>query len=83
MLGICDAKYKFILFDIGQYGSNNDCEVLSKRTMGKLLERKFINIHKQATLEGCEYDTLPYFLLVDETFPLKEYMMRPFPGQLG
>ena len=77
-----DAKYNFILFDIGEYGSNSDCGVLSKSAMRKLLESKCLNIPEPASLEGCEYDPLPYFLLADEAFPLKEYMMRPFPGQL-
>ena len=50
--------------------------------MGKLLESKSLNIPEPATLEGCEYEPLHYFLLGDEVFSLKEYMMRPFPGQL-
>ena len=50
--------------------------------MGKLLESKSLNIPEPTTLEGCEYDPLPYLLLGYEAFPLKEYMMRPFPGQL-
>ena len=36
LLAIYDAKYNFILFDIGQYGRNNNCPVLSKSTFGKL-----------------------------------------------
>ena len=50
--------------------------------MGKLIESKSLNILGPATLEKCDYDPLPYFLLGDEAFLLKEYMMRPFPGQL-
>ena len=42
--------------------------------MGKLLESKSLNIPESATLEGCKFDLLPYFLLGDE--------MRPFPGRL-
>ena len=80
MLATYDATYNFILFDT--YGSNNDCEVLSKSIMGKLLESKSLNIPEPATLEGCEYEPLHYFLLGDEVFSLKEYMMRSFPGQL-
>ena len=53
LLAMFDAKYNFILFDIGQYGTNNDCGVLSKSTMGKLIESKSLNIPEQATLEGC------------------------------
>ena len=77
-----DAKYNFILFDIGQYGSNNHWQVLSKSTIAKLLESKSLSIPVPATLDGCEYDCLPYFLLADETLLLKEYMMGPFLDQL-
>ena len=55
--------------------------MLSKSIMGKLLESKSLNIPGPETLEGCEYEPLPYFLLGDEVFSLKEYMMRPFSGQ--
>ena len=37
LLAICNEKNNFILFDIGQYGSNNGCRVISESTMGKLL----------------------------------------------
>ena len=33
-------------------------------------------------MKECEYDPLTYILLGDEAVPLKECMMRPFPGQL-
>ena len=82
LLAVCDANYNFVLFDIGQYGSNNDCGVLNKSEMGKKLESQSLNIPQPSPLEGCDYSPLPYFLLGDEAFPLKEYMMRPFPGQL-
>ena len=29
LLAICDANYCFTLFDLGQYGSNNDSGVLA------------------------------------------------------
>ena len=82
LLAICDAKYNFILFAIGQYGRNNNYGVLSKSTIGKQWESKSLNFSEPATLKGCEYDPLTYILLGDEAVPLKECMMRPFPGQL-
>ena len=56
--------------------------MLSKSTTGRLLESESLKIPELATLEGCEYDPRPYFLLGNEAFSLKEYTMRPSPGQL-
>ena len=35
------------------------------------------------TYESCNFDPLPYFLVGDEIFPLKTWLMRPFPGKLN
>ena len=79
-LAVCDANYCFTMFDMGQYGSNNDSGVLNSSEMGKKLEQCALNIPCATTLNGCLYDPLPYFLIVDEIFPLKTYLMRPCPG---
>ena len=34
LLPICDAHYCFTLFDVGQYGSNNDAVVLANSSIG-------------------------------------------------
>ena len=82
LLAVCDANYCFIMFDLGQYGSNNDSGVLLNSNIGKSIEENYLNIPKPESLEGCSYDPLPYFLVGDEIFSLKEWLMRPFPGQL-
>ena len=83
LLAICDARYYFILFDVGQYGSNNDAGVLANSSIGKKIEAGEINIPSLRDLEGCSLDPLPYYLLVDEIFPLKTSLRRPYPGQLS
>ena len=35
LLSICDACYFFILFNVGQYGSNNNAGVLANSSIGK------------------------------------------------
>lgn len=83
LLAVCDAKYNFILVDVGQYGSNNDCGVLSKSQIGMQLENQSLQIPPPTSLAGCKFDPLPYFLVGDEAFPLKKNMMRPYPGKLN
>ena len=82
LLAVCDAKYCFTAIDVGQYGSNNDAGVLSNSAMGMMIADNKINFPKGRTIQGCGYESLPYFLVGDEIFPLKEWMMRPYPGKL-
>ena len=44
LLAVCDAKYCFTVFDVGQYGSNNDSGELLSSKMGKKLAQGSLNI---------------------------------------
>ena len=68
------TNYCFLMYDLGQYGSNNDSGVLLKSKMGKQLAQENLNLPCASTLEDCAYDPLPYFLVGDEIFPLKTYI---------
>ena len=80
LLEICDVRYCFTLFDVGQYGSNNDCGVLNNSEMGRRFQNGQMNLPKAEYLKGCNFDTLTYFLIGDEIFPLRTWLMRPIPG---
>ena len=80
LFAVCDANYCFTMFDLGQYGSNNDSGVLMNSELGKKLEQGTLSIPQATSLDGCLYDPLPYFLVGDEIFPLKTYLMWPYPG---
>ena len=81
LLAVCDANYCFTLIDIGQYGSNNDSGVLAKSEMAKRFEDGTLNLPKPTTVVGCSYNPLPYYMVGDEIFPLKTWLMRPYPGK--
>eukprot|EP00795_Rhopilema_esculentum_P005709 gene5709-10959_t len=81
LLAICDANYCFTLFDLGQYGSNNDSGVLANSQMGRMFEDDALNVPGERKLCGDDQKSLPYFLLGDEIFPLKTWLLRPYPGQ--
>ena len=73
LMAVCDANYCFTMIDLGQYGSNNDSGILASSVMGEM----FDNVSK--IYQSSDQD-LPYFLLGDEIFPLKDWLMRSFPG---
>ena len=81
LLAICDADYCFTLFDFGSYGSNNDCGILANSQLGKALESNGLHIPKDEPLEGCAFSPLPYYLLGDDIFPLKKWLIKPYPGR--
>ena len=73
LLAVCDANYCSTMFDLGQYGSNNDSGVLMNSELGKKLEQSALSIPQATSLDRCLYDPQPYFLVEDEIFPLKTY----------
>ena len=60
-----------MLSDVGQYASNNDSGILIHSNMGGYFEDHSNNISQPESVEECDFDPLPYFLVGDETFPLK------------
>ena len=61
LLAVCDANYCFTLFDLGQYGSNNDSGILSNSVMGDLLENGKLRIPKSRIINE-NVGALPYYL---------------------
>lgn len=79
LLACCDADYKFLWVDIGAYGSENDAGIFRRSKMGEDLEKSSVKLQPKK-LPGSD-TKMPYYFLGDEGFPLKEYLMRPYPGK--
>ena len=80
LLAICDAKYCFTFVDIGAYGSTNDASVLSNTTYGKAFNELPTSLNLPSPAPKAN-KTLPYVLLGDDIFPLKPWLMKPYPGR--
>ena len=81
LTALCDPNYCFTLFDLGQYGSNNDSGILANTAMGKMFEEDQLNVPPDCKLSEDDEHSLPHFLLGDEIFPLKKWLMRPYPAK--
>lgn len=79
LLALVDADCNFIAVDVGAYGKSSDGGVLSKSKFGKALQQGTLNIPGSSTLPNSETQA-PYVIVGDEAFPLKTYLMRPYPG---
>ncbi|KAB0790574.1 hypothetical protein PPYR_15024, partial [Photinus pyralis] len=82
LLACCDADYKFIWVDIGAWGSEHDSGIFRRSKMGKDLNEGIVKLPAASKLPGSE-TVMPYFFVGDEAFPLKSYIMRPYPGKLA
>ena len=77
-MGYIDGKHVRIEC---QYGNNNDGRVLAASKMGQLFEDNQMNFPSSSKISESDDFDFPYFLLVDDIFPLKPWLMRLFPGK--
>ena len=80
LLAVCDAHYCFTLGDIGDTGQHSDGGVLSNSAFGQAMENGLLSIPEVETISGIK-TPIPYFFVGDAAFPLKTYMLRPYPGK--
>jgi len=78
LLAISDAKYRFIIVDIGALGRQGDSGVLTNSGLMNLLEDNKLKIPPAAQLDGSN-EEFSFVFVADEAFPLTTYMMRPYP----
>lgn len=80
LLALVDPSYNFIVVDVGVYGKNSDGGIFSNSNFGKALHNGTLNVPKKRALPETDTE-LPMVIVADEAFPLKSYIMRPYPGR--
>ena len=80
LMAVCNDKYEFTMVDIGAQGSQNDGGVFANSAFGQKLNSGGLGIPAPCVLPNSMI-TFPYYFVGDEAFPLKENLMRPFPGR--
>ncbi len=79
-MALCDSDYKLIYVDIDAYGQENDAGIFESSKLEINFER---NLYRLLPLTAL-LDTnirLPYFVIGDDIYLLKSYLMKPFPGR--
>lgn len=82
LLALVDADYRFINIQVGDFGRASDGGVYSGSDLGIGMETKTLQVPADCLLPGSGHQgPMPYTMVGDTAFPLKTYLMRPFPGQ--
>ncbi len=77
LMAVVDADYKFIYVDIGRNGAASDTQVWDRSSFKLHVEAGDANWPAPDSLPNDDGPT-PYFLVGDDAFPLKTWMMKPY-----
>ena len=78
LLGLVDADYKFLYVDVGCNGRSADGGVFANSTLFHALNMKMLNIPGPAPLASNVSRELPYVMVADDAFPLRNDLMKPY-----
>lgn len=79
LFAIVDADYNFLYVDVGTNGRANDSGIFGRSSIKSLLENSE-NLPDPRPLPG-RHVNMPYVIVGDDAFPLKDYLLKPFPNR--
>lgn len=79
LFALVDADYNFLYADIGCQGRISDGGVFRNTSLFKNLEQNILHLPDPDVLDG-RLKPVPYVFVADEAFPLKDNIMKPYPG---
>ena len=80
LIGVVDANYNFIFADVGCQGRISDGRGFKNKILYKQLEKQTLDLPspKPVWIPYCV--DVPYMMLGDKAFSLKDYTMKLFDG---
>jgi len=73
------AHYCFIFASVGCQGRISNGGVFNNPILAKKIYYESLNLPSSKALPG-QQEKSPYVFVCDDAFPLKENLMKPFPG---
>lgn len=74
LMGLVDADYKFLWIDVGGYGHMSDAQIFNVSELKECLDNNSIAFPALSN----DYIPTPYFILGDDAFGLRTYLMKPY-----
>ena len=81
MLALVDGQYKFRWVDAGTEGSCSDTQIFNASQLKRRIEDGRIGFPDPAPITQGVRD-VPYFILEDDAFALKTWLMKPYGRRL-
>ena len=78
LLAVASADYRFVMLDVGAYGSSNDSGVLNHTIFVSSSGTRTLMSPSRQLPNHTEETCVPHILLDDEAFQLRCDLMRPF-----
>jgi hypothetical protein len=75
---LVDAQYNFVIVDTESFGQNSNGGIFANSKPGEYLEKRTLNLPFGRKPPVIDF-VAPYVIVGDEAFPLKTYLMRPYP----
>ncbi|XP_066981040.1 uncharacterized protein [Macrobrachium rosenbergii] len=80
LLAIVDSSYKFLNVDVVAIGSKSDGGVFAQTCLCEMLAKQEATLPQPEALPDATNGVpVDYFLLGDDAFPLRNYLMKPCP----
>ena len=79
-MALVDARYRFIMVDVGANGRACDAGIFARSTMSTALEQNEVHIPPPRPLPG-RVNSVPFVVVGDDAFGLKPHIMKPYPGR--
>lgn len=80
-MALVDAQYRFMYVDVGANGRQSGGAVFANCRLSSALENNNLNIPFDQQLPGS-YHLTPFVIVADDAFPMKPYLMKPYPSRL-
>ena len=77
LMALVDADYRFIWLDIGANGCASDAQIFQTSELRECIENGTIGFPQADSLPNDDQLT-SYFIIGDDAFPLREWMLKPF-----
>ena len=79
LLALVDANCRFLFVDLGAPGCCGDAGIWDRCELLKKIDQNCLGIPSDRFLPDSEKSS-PMMIVGDDAFPLKTYMMKPWPG---
>lgn len=80
LLGLCDARYRFTVVDIGGRGRRSDGGLFRRSALGVMMENGTLQLPPPQVLPGGQ-QAVPLVIVADDAFTLGPHIMTPFGGK--